>query len=205
MGEEEHWESVYGRKAPDQVSWYRRHLDRSLAFIEGARLTREAPIIDVGGGTSTLVDDLLERGYANVTVLDISAAAIASAKARLGAKAADVTWIVADITSVALPTGRYAFWHDRAVFHFLVAETDRRRYVATARAAVKPGGHVLVATFGPNGPERCSGLDVVRYSADELRAEFGSDFVKTASARELHTTPWAVEQEFVYCLFKLRP
>jgi SAM-dependent methyltransferase len=202
MGKQEHWESVYGRKAPDQVSWYRRHLERSLAFIEGAGLSPEAAIIDVGGGTSTLVDDLLGRGYSNVTVLDISAAAIANAKARLGAKAADVTWIVADITSVALPTSRCAFWHDRAVFHFLVAAADRRRYVATVSAAVKPDGHVLVATFGPQGPERCSGLDVVRYSADGLQAEFGAGLEKIASAREVHTTPWGVEQEFLYCLLQ---
>jgi len=189
MDKHEHWESVYGRKARDQVSWYRPHLERSLEFIEGASLSSEAPIIDVGAGASTLVDDLLERGYSDVTVLDISAAAIADAKARLGAKANRVTWIVADITSVALPTSRYDFWHDRAVFHFLVDAAARRRYVATVRAAVKPGGHVLVATFGPEGPERCSGLDVVRYSADALHAEFGADFKKIASCREVHTTP----------------
>ena len=205
MRNEEHWESIYGRKASEQVSWYRPHLERSLEFIEGAGLSREAAIIDVGGGASTLVDDLLERGYADVTVLDISAAAITNAKTRLGAKAARVTWIVADITSVALPTSRYDFWHDRAVFHFLVDADARRQYVATVRAAVKPDGHVLIATFAPEGPERCSGLDVVRYSADALHAEFGVDFKPIASCREVHTTPWGTAQEFMYCYCRMLP
>jgi len=205
MRQEEHWESIYGRKTSEQVSWYRPHLERSLEFIEGADLSREAAIIDVGGGASTLVNDLLERGYADVTVLDISAAAIANAQKRLGSEAARVTWIVADITSVALPPSRYDFWHDRAVFHFLVDANARRQYVATVRAAVKPHGHVLVATFGPEGPEQCSGLDVVRYSADALHAEFGPGFKKIASCREVHTTPWGSEQEFMYCHCRVLP
>ena len=199
MSTQEHWEFIYGRKAPDQVSWYRPHLERSLAFIEGAGLSPGAAVIDVGGGTSTLVDDLLDRGYSDVTVLDISSAAIANAKARLGRRAASVTWIVDDITSGALPTNHYDFWHDRAVFHFLVDGAARRRYVAAVRSAVKPNGHVLVATFGPEGPERCSGLDVVRYSAEALHAEFGAAFKKVASCSEMHTTPWGSEQEFMYC------
>jgi len=202
MRGEEHWDSIYGRKAPDQVSWYRPHLERSLEFIERAHLSPDAAILDVGGGASTLVDDLLERGYSDVTVLDISAAAIANAQARLGAKSPRVTWVVGDIASVVLSTGRYDFWHDRAVFHFLISAVARRRYIATVRAAVKPDGHVLVATFGPEGPTQCSGLDVVRYSADALRAEFGASFRKIASAREVHTTPWGAEQEFMYCYFR---
>lgn len=199
MDRQEHWESIYERKAPDEVSWYRPHLERSLAFIEAAQLSREAAIIDVGGGTSTLVDDLLERGYSEVTVLDISVASIARAKERLGPRAARVTWIVGDITSVELPKNRYDFWHDRAVFHFLVDPTARRQYVAALRSGVKPRGHVLVATFGPHGPERCSGLDIVRYSAEALHAEFGAAFEKVASCSEVHTTPWGAEQEFMYC------
>ena len=148
MDEKQHWDDVYGKKAPDQVSWYRPHLERSLRFIEEARLPERAAIIDVGGGTSTLVDDLLERGYSNLTVLDISPKAIISAKERLGPRAASVSWIEADITTVSLPEHRYDFWHDRAVFHFLLDIPARRRYVAAARQAVKSGGHIVVATFG---------------------------------------------------------
>jgi SAM-dependent methyltransferase len=199
MSGQEHWEAVYGRKSADQVSWYRPHLERSLRIIGNAALPKDAAVIDVGGGASTLVDDLLQRGYSNVTVLDISAAAIACAKARLGAAADAVSWIVGDVTLTDLPEHRYAFWHDRAVFHFLRDAEQRRRYVVAALRALIPGGHILVATFGPEGPERCSGLDVVRYSADGLHAEFGESFRKVASETEIHTTPWGKEQEFVYC------
>src|SRR5947209_10729063 len=178
MDEKQHWDDVYGKKAPDQVSWYRPHLERSLRFIEEARLPERAAIIDVGGGTSTLVDDLLERGYSNLTVLDISPKAIISAKERLGPRAASVSWIEADITTVSLPEHRYDFWHDRAVFHFLLDIPARRRYVAAARQAVKSGGHIVVATFGPSGPERCSGLEVMRYRPEEIHAEFGNTFKK---------------------------
>jgi SAM-dependent methyltransferase len=203
MRAREHWESVYERKGSDQVSWYRPHLDRSLGFVEGAGLDRQAAIIDVGGGTSTLVDDLLARGYGNVTVLDISPRAVESAQARLGDRSAGVHWLVADITQVELGPAAYDFWHDRAVFHFLRSEDDRRRYVASARRSVKPGGHILVATFGPEGPDRCSGLDVVRYAPDQLHAEFGRGFEKVGSSTEVHSTPWGAEQQFVYCYCRL--
>jgi len=164
MTSKDHWESIYERKAPDQVSWYRPHLERSLDFIHGAGLASDAAIIDVGGGASTLVDDLLARGYTNVTVLDISASAIDAAKARLGERANMVRWLVADVTELDIGVSSFDFWHDRAVFHFLRNPADRRRYVAAVRRAVKSGGHVLVATFGPEGPERCSDLDVVPHS-----------------------------------------
>lgn len=199
-----HWESVYQKKATDQVSWYRPHLDRSLEFMEGARLSPDAAIIDVGGGASTLVDDLVERGFRNVTVLDLSATAIEAAKARLGARAAGVRWIVGDITEVELPARAFDFWHDRAVFHFLRDEEARRRYVSAARRALKPGGHIVVATFGPEGPERCSGLEVVRYDADGLHAEFGGAFEKAGAQVEVHSTPWGSEQQFVYCYCRVR-
>jgi SAM-dependent methyltransferase len=185
------------------VSWYRPHLDQSLRFIAAAGLAPDAAIIDVGGGASTLVDDLLERGHSNITVLDVSPKAIDSAKARLGKRAARVHWLVADITTADLVPAAYDFWHDRAVFHFLRDATERRRYVATVRSAVKTGGHVLVATFGPQGPSQCSGLDVARYDADGLHAEFGADFHKVESATEVHTTPWGAEQQFVYCYCRL--
>jgi len=199
LDEKRHWDDVYGKKAPDQVSWYRPHLERSLRFIEEARIPKHAAIIDVGGGASTLVDDLLERGYSNLTVLDISSKAIISAKKRLGPRAASVIWIEADITYVNLPKHHYDFWHDRAVFHFLLDVGARRRYVAAAHHTVRPGGHIVVATFGPSGPEQCSGLEVMRYRPEEIHAEFGDTFRKVSSASEVHKTPWGKEQEFVYC------
>jgi 2-polyprenyl-3-methyl-5-hydroxy-6-metoxy-1,4-benzoquinol methylase len=203
MRAREHWEAVYERKRPDEVSWYRPHLERSLQFIDAAGLPPDAAIIDVGGGASTLVDDLLARGHSNVTVLDLSAKAIESAKARLAGDGARVHWLAADITQVELPPDSYDFWHDRAVFHFLGDDEQRRRYVAAVKRSVKPGGHVLVATFGPQGPTKCSGLDVVRYGADELHAQFGADFHKVGNATEVHTTPWGAEQQFVYCYCRL--
>ena len=199
MAQRDHWEAVYEKKAADQVSWYAPHLGRSLAFLDEERLPLDAGIIDVGGGASTFVDDLLARGYRNVTVLDLSQKAIDTARARLGKAGEAVRWIVGDITQTELPAAAYDFWHDRAVFHFLRDEDARRRYVAAVRRALKPGGHILVATFGPEGPERCSGLDVVRYDADQLHDEFGGEFEKVASAVEVHKTPWGSEQQFVYC------
>jgi len=203
MGRREHWESVYEKKAPEEVSWYRPHLERSIEFIEAAGLSPDAEILDVGGGTATLVDDLLDRGYAKVTVLDISARAIAQAKARLGPRAGSVTWIVADITQADLPEHHYDFWHDRAVFHFLREETARAKYVASVRRALKPNGHIVVATFGPSAPEQCSGLPVVRYSAEGIHGQFGNEFRKVGSSREIHKTPWGDEQEFVYCYCRM--
>lgn len=203
MTEKEHWETVYRKKAPDQLSWYAPHLGRSLALIEQAGLAKDAAIVDVGGGASTLVDDLLAHGYSNLTVLDISARAIESARARLGSRGDIVSWMTADITRVALPGHSFDFWHDRAVFHFLLEHSARRRYVDTVRHALKPGGHIVVATFGPSGPEQCSGLDVVRYGSDELHAEFGAPFRKISSSTETHQTPWGSEQEFLYCYCRM--
>jgi SAM-dependent methyltransferase len=195
-----HWEQVYATKPATGVSWYAPHLARSLQLIERAGGgDRHARIIDVGGGASTLVDDLLDREYGAVTVLDLSEQALDVAKARLGPRGAGVTWLAADVTNAELPDAAYDIWHDRAVFHFLVEPRARERYVARVLRAVRPGGHVIVATFGPQGPERCSGLDVVRYDADALHDEFGARFVKVDSEREIHTTPWGSEQEFVFC------
>ena len=204
MGTKEHWNSIYGRKGADQVSWYRPHLDRSLQFIAEARLSKHAAIIDVGGGASTLVDDLLAQGFENLTVLDLSEGAIAQSKARLGPRALGVHWLVGDVTTMDLPEHGFDFWHDRAVFHFLTEDSDRTRYVAAVRHALKPGGHIVVATFGLEGPERCSGLPVVRYSPEGIHAQFGSQFAKTGSDDEVHHTPWGSEQEFVYCYCRLK-
>lgn len=203
MDPEQHWQQVYGRKRADQVSWFRPHLEQSLAFIEGAHLSPEASIIDVGAGASTLVDDLLAAGYGNVTALDLSATALDIARQRLGERGERVKWLVGDITRLELPAQAYDFWHDRAVFHFLRSVEERQRYVHAVRRALKPGGHIVVATFGPHGPERCSELDTMRYSAEQLHGEFGAGFEKVGEVLELHPTPAGREQEFVYCYCRM--
>jgi len=202
-GGREHWEKVYSSKSPEEVSWFRPHLERSIAFLEAARIPHDAAVIDVGGGASTFVDDLLDRGYSNLTVLDLSDTALNAARTRLGERASRVRWICADVTDASLEPGAYDFWHDRAVFHFLRDRDSRERYIASVRRSLKPGGHVVVATFGPHGPEKCSGLDVVRYSPEGLHAEFGSEFARLDSATERHTTPWGTEQEFIYCYCRM--
>jgi SAM-dependent methyltransferase len=201
--DKKHWEAIYSGKAPDRVSWYRPHLDRSLRFLDATRIASTAAVIDVGGGTSTFVDDLLDRGYSNLTVLDLSPTALETARARLGDRASRVKWICADVTHADLPERAYDFWHDRAVFHFLTDPAARSRYVDAVRRSLRPGGHIVVATFGPHGPEKCSGLEVLRFTADSLHAEFGEDFAKIADSTEIHNTPWGSEQEFVYCYCRL--
>jgi SAM-dependent methyltransferase len=194
-----HWEKIYLEKAPDAVSWYRAHLETSLALIEQVAPERAASIIDVGGGESTLVDDLLSRGYEDITVLDISQTAIDANKKRLGQASDRVHFLVADITQVDLKPSTYDVWHDRAVFHFLIAIQDRVAYVRQVARAVKRGGHVIVSTFGPEGPKRCSGLEVVRYDAESLHKEFGTHFRLLGSSKELHRTPFGTIQQFLYC------
>ena len=194
----QHWETVYDNKTADRVSWFQLHAASSLRLIEGCA-DKDAHIIDVGGGASVLVDDLLDAGYRNLTVLDLAESALAASRARLGARAQTVQWIAADITRAELPAARYDVWHDRAVFHFLTDPADRERYVAQVLKSVKPGGHVIVATFGPGGPLQCSGLDVMRYAPDALHAEFGATFRLLGHQTEIHHTPTGQEQEFVYC------
>lgn len=203
MDARQHWNHVYQTKSPDAVSWYRPHLEKSLALIRRAAGDLSAAIVDVGGGESTLVDDLLAAGYRDVTVLDISPTAIEVAKKRLGNNADRVTWLAADITEADLPEHRYDVWHDRAVFHFLTEPRQRAAYVRQVARAVKPGGHVIVAAFGPEGPQQCSGLDVVRYDADALHDEFGNHFRLVDSTTELHETPFGTTQQFVYCLCRM--
>jgi 2-polyprenyl-3-methyl-5-hydroxy-6-metoxy-1,4-benzoquinol methylase len=199
MDPKAHWETVHRTKAPTEVSWYQDHPERSLDFIARTGMPKSGALIDVGGGMSTLADDLLAAGYTDVTVLDIAAAALAVAQARLAERARDVTWIEGDITRVALPAAHYDLWHDRAVFHFLTDPADRARYVAATHHAVKPGGHVIVATFASDGPSQCSGLDVMRYDPASLHDAFGDAFALVDSARETHVTPTGREQRFVYC------
>ena len=198
-----HWETIYRTKAADAVSWYRPHLDVSLRLIERVAANRSASVIDVGGGESTLVDDLLRRGFGHITVLDISATALDATRQRLGEDAGRVCWMAADITRVSLPRHAYDVWHDRAVFHFLTDPGARAAYVANVLNAVRPGGSVIVSTFGPEGPVRCSGLDVVRYDADALHNQFGAAFRLVESSQEQHYTPWGAAQQFLYCLCRI--
>lgn len=199
MEPKSHWDKVYRTKRPTEVSWYRPHLDVSLQLIEEAASNHAAHIIDVGGGESTLVDDLLARGYRNIDVLDISSTAIDVAKERLGVDAKKAGWLHGDVTTLSFARHHYDVWHDRAVFHFLTKAKDRAAYVHQVAHAVKPGGHVIVATFGPEGPVKCSGLDVVRYDSGRLRGEFGSGFQLIKHVTELHQTPAGSVQQFIYC------
>jgi SAM-dependent methyltransferase len=203
MDAQAHWEKIYAEKAPNQVSWYRPHLETSLALIEQCASARSSSVIDIGGGESTLVDDLLARGYKDITVLDISQTAIDANRKRLGRKASEhVHWLVGDITQVELESSAYDVWHDRAVFHFLTTPSDRAAYIHQVARAVKHGGHVIMGTFGPEGPTKCSGLDVVRYDAESLHGEFGAQFHLLSSSLEQHRTPFGTEQQFLYCCFR---
>lgn len=199
MRPKEHWEQVYASRAANAVSWYQAHADRSLSLIRATGVGKNASIVDVGGGASTLAEDLLAEGYTDVTVLDISAAAIAAAKARLGERALEIRWIEADITAINLPRRCIDVWHDRAVFHFLTVSEDRMTYISAILHAVRPGGHVIIATFAEDGPTQCSGLPVVRYSPEELQAELGGAFTLLRCEREEHVTPAGAVQRFVYC------
>ncbi len=199
MVDKEHWQAVYQKKSPDEVSWFQPHLERSLDFIRSSNLSQDARIVDVGGGASTLVDDLLAEGFRNIAVIDLANAALQTARIRLGDRAAAVAWIAGDVTTSLLPDSSVDFWHDRAVFHFLMEPQARAAYLGQVHRCVKPGGMVLVATFGLDGPEKCSGLPVARYNAKGIHAVFGDAFDKVAEAAEEHQTPWGTAQSFVYC------
>jgi 2-polyprenyl-3-methyl-5-hydroxy-6-metoxy-1,4-benzoquinol methylase len=199
MENKTHWENIYHTKESAQVSWYQLHPQLSLQYIRNTGADKAANIIDVGGGASTLVDHLLDDGFGQITVLDISKEALEVAIQRLAQRAKLVTWLEADITRADLPQHAYDIWHDRAVFHFLTDPQDRAAYVKTVEHAVKPGGHVIVATFASDGPEKCSGLDVARYDPQSLHDEFGSGFELLDSTHENHQTPFGTEQKFIYC------
>jgi 2-polyprenyl-3-methyl-5-hydroxy-6-metoxy-1,4-benzoquinol methylase len=194
-----HWEAVYMNKQADAVSWYQKHAACSLSLIHRTGVPKSAAIIDIGAGASTLVDDLTIEGYTNVSVLDLSAAALSASKQRLGSRGAKVQWLEADVTTAVLPRHGYDVWHDRAVFHFLTEPQQRHAYVEKVLCSVKPGGHVIVATFAEDGPATCSGLPVMRYSADGLHEQFGDAFALVHHAKEAHRTPSGGVQQFVYC------
>jgi SAM-dependent methyltransferase len=196
-----HWDDVYAGKGANQLSWFEQRPAVSLDFIAATGATPRSAIIDVGGGASRLVDCLVAAGYQDVTVLDLSAAALAGAKARLGAAASKVTWMVADVTTWE-PSRRYDVWHDRAAFHFLTAEADRAGYVQRLLRALAPGGQAIIGTFALDGPERCSGLPVVRYGADSLGAVLGPSFALAEAQRFDHQTPTGAVQRFQFSRFK---
>ena len=198
-----HWEAVYRLKPSDQVSWFQAEARISLGLIREAAAGPSDPIIDAGGGASRLIDGLVRAGYRELTVLDLSATAIAQSKKRLGQAASQVTWLEGDVLEFPLPAGHYGVWHDRAVFHFLTGAVERRRYTMQLRRALRPGGQVILATFSSDGPERCSGLPVMRYDIEDLDRELGSDFRRLSDLSEVHRTPSGAGQEFTYGRWKL--
>lgn len=192
-----HWQDVYASKSHTEVSWYQDEPARSLEFIAASGVSKARPIIDVGGGASTLVDHLLDRGYTQLTVLDLAAAALQQAQDRLGTRADQVEWRVDDVVSFR-PQRRYSLWHDRAVLHFLVDADQRQQYVDTLKRSLEPGGYAVLATFGPEGPQKCSGLPVRRYSVDLFMELLGHEFELTQQAIEEHRTPGGATQQFLY-------
>ncbi|CAN5924723.1 class I SAM-dependent methyltransferase [soil metagenome] len=197
---EQHWNDVYAQKREDEVSWFQPEAALSLDLIARCALPRDARIIDVGGGASRLVDGLLDRGFEDVTVLDLSSAALARARERLGERGQQVQWVAADVTSFE-PPDRYALWHDRAVFHFLTSPADRSAYVHVLERALADGGHAIVGTFAPDGPERCSGLPVVRYDGPALAAALGPSLTLIEALRHEHVTPAGRVQPFTFARF----
>lgn len=203
MNRTEHWNHVYQTKASDDVSWFQAQPATSLRLIEACGVGKGDGIIDVGGGASVLVDFLLDAGYSQLAVLDISAAALDHAKGRLGARADAVYWFAADVTTF-VPTRQFGLWHDRAVFHFLTDKADRQKYVETMKRTLAPEGRAVIATFAIDGPEKCSGLSVCRYDAQAISTELGAEFQLLEQVNETHVTPWNTEQRFSYFRFARR-
>lgn len=196
-----HWENVYTTRGEKEVSWFQENPAPSLDLISLTGLSDEAAIIDIGGGASRLVDDLVTRKFRRLAVLDLSAAALTAARKRLGDRGADVQWVVADVTKWE-PTQTYDLWHDRAAFHFLTQHADQSAYVDRLKKALKPGGYFIIGTFAPDGPERCSGLPIVRHDASTLATILGKDFVLIATRRHDHATPWGAIQRFQFSTFR---
>jgi 2-polyprenyl-3-methyl-5-hydroxy-6-metoxy-1,4-benzoquinol methylase len=201
MDNKEHWEKVFSTKAPNEVSWFQEYPTTSMAFLELFNLPLNAKIIDIGGGDSNLVDALLEKGYQNIWVLDISAAALDRAKQRLGDKAHLVNWVVTDITEFK-PTVKFDFWHDRAAFHFLTNEDSVYKYVSIAEASINDNGYLVLGTFSENGPEKCSGLEIQQYNETSMSARFEIGFERIKCITENHTTPFNTIQNFLFCSFR---
>jgi ubiquinone/menaquinone biosynthesis C-methylase UbiE len=196
-----HWEEIYTTKVSTDVSWYQTHPSLSLKLIEATEIGKEQSIIDVGGGTSMLIDFLLNKRFTELAVLDISSSALEIAKTRLGVKAENVEWIEADITEFQ-PSHHFDLWHDRAVFHFLVNEEDRSKYVNVLKRTLVPGGHIVIATFAIDGPKRCSGLDTVQYDVESMCSQLGDEFVLLDKLDEKHITPGNKEQKFTYFMYR---
>jgi len=199
----DHWENVYQNKSPREVSWYQKEPTRSLSLISAISLARCAPIIDIGGGASTLVDKLCEDAYTNISVLDVSKSALNLARKRLADKAGSIHWYEEDVTRFK-PTHQFALWHDRAVFHFLTRKTDRKKYIDVLRQSLEPGGHLVMMTFAIDGPRKCSGLDIVQYDDDRLTSELGEGFDLLETGRECHVTPAGHQQEFAFFHYQFK-
>ena len=197
----EHWEKIYQHKSFNETSWYQELPDTSIEFFQIAQLPKSAKIIDIGGGDSNLVDFLLEEGYENISVLDISANALERAKKRLGKNAEKVTWIVSDITEFK-PETKYDIWHDRATFHFLTTEEQIKKYTEITQKWIN--GYLIIGTFSENGPKKCSGLDIKQYSETAMENQFSNSFKKLKCITEDHTTPFETKQNFTFCLFEKR-
>jgi len=203
MDSHAHWKSIYTKKNIKEVSWFQEHANTSLRIVQENEKNKSAHIIDVGAGASPLVDDLLIAGYENLEVLDISNEALAITQSRLGEDQTKIVWHTANILEAELPENHYDVWHDQAVFHFLTNEEDRARYVEQVCSALKPNGKVIISTFGPDGPLKCSGLPIVRYNHNSLHGEFGTQFKLIEHGQEDHLTPDGSVQKFVYCFCKM--
>jgi SAM-dependent methyltransferase len=203
LSSQQHWEAVYRGRAPELVTWYQEHPALSLSFIAATGLGSGAGVVDVGGGCSLLTDYLIDQGYTNITVLDLSSIAMGYARQRLGDRAEEVTWIEGDVLEYRFHT-TFDVWHDRAVFHFLTDPADQERYVDSLNDAVPIGGHVIIATFGLDGPETCSGLPVQRYGPEMLRQTLGPGFETVGFQTEIHHAPTGVAQQFLYGHFQRR-
>lgn len=199
---QDHWDHIYKTKTRDEVSWHREHLDLSLQILDQLGIGNDAAIIDVGCGSSTFIDDLINNGCTDITALDISDNALSGIRERLGERSGLVKWIAADITQAKLPSNSYDLWHDRAIFHFLTEKADRIRYVEQLSRSLRSGGYVVIAAFALDGPKKCSGLDIVQYSPELLSKELGGEFSFIDSLNEDHATPFGTVQKFVYCIFK---
>lgn len=197
----EHWENIYSTKQANEVSWFQNYPKTSMEFVELFHIAKDAAVIDIGGGDSCLVDALIEKGFTDVTVLDISANAIERAKKRLGEKAASVKWIVSDINDF-VPVGQYDFWHDRAAFHFLTTEENINRYVKIATEAIKEKGFLVLGTFSEEGPKKCSGLEIKQYSKNAMSSKFEKSFKRILCKTEDHSTPFNTMQNFLFCSFQ---